>query len=57
MDIYIGEKRKVKKVGDAFKITLDGVDYTVEGDDIAAGDQIQTIAKNGAGFLVKKVQK
>lgn len=57
MDIYIWEKRKVKKVGDTFKITLDGVDYTVLGDDIAAGDQVQTVEKKGAGFIVEKVQK
>jgi len=30
LDIYIGQSRKVKKVGDDYKVTLDGVDYFVE---------------------------
>lgn len=30
LDIYIGQSRKVKKVGEDFKVTLDGVDYFVE---------------------------
>lgn len=57
MDIYIGQKRKVKKVGENFKISLDGVDYLVEWDDIGAGDQVEVLKKKGAGFVVTKVSK
>ncbi len=57
IDAYIGQKRKLKKVGDSFKISLDGVDYLVEWDDIGAGDQVEVIKKKGAGFVVAKVSK
>lgn len=57
VDIYIGQKRKVKKVGESFKISLDGVDYLVEWDDIGAGDQVEVLKKKGAGFVVTKVSK
>lgn len=57
IDLYIGQKRKLKKVGDSFKISLDGVDYLVEWDDIGAGDQVEVLRKKGAGFVVAKAKK
>lgn len=57
IDMYIGQKRKVKKVWDALKISLDGVDYTVEWEDIAAWDQVEVVKKKWIGFIVNKVQK
>lgn len=57
MDIYIGEKRKVKKAGDTFKIALDWVDYIAFGEDITLWDQVEVVGVKGAGFTVKKVQK
>ncbi|MBP9779393.1 hypothetical protein KBD33_02080 [Candidatus Gracilibacteria bacterium] len=57
METYIGLKRKVKSQGDTLKITLDGVDYIVEGDDIEVGKQVEIVGVHGAGFSVKNVQK
>ncbi len=45
VDVYIGQKRKVKKVGDTFKISLDGVEYIVLGDDIESGDSVIVTGK------------
>lgn len=55
-DRYIGEKRTVKKHAWDLKISLDGVDYTVESDDdIAAGDKVQVTGHKGSGMKVKKI--
>ena len=55
-DRYIGEKRTVKKHAWDLKISLDGVDYTVESDeDIASWDKVEVIGHKGAGMKVKKV--
>lgn len=34
LDIYLGETRKVKKVGEDYKIVLDGVDYLIDIDGV-----------------------
>ena len=55
-DRYIGEKRTVKKHAWDLKISLDGVDYTVESDDdIAAGDKVEVTGHKGSWMKVKKV--
>lgn len=55
IDKYIGERRKVKKVGDDFKIVLDGVDHMVVGDDdIDEGMIVEVISTKWGKFHVKK---
>ncbi len=55
-DIYIGQTRKVKWSGDEYKVTLDGVDYTIESEDeINTGDKVKILAIKGIGFVVKKI--
>ncbi len=56
IDRYIGEKRKIKKVGDDFKIILDGVDYLVLCDEeLQAGDMVEVVSAKGGSLHVKKV--
>lgn len=56
LDIYIGETRKVKKVGDSYKIALDGVDYLVRSaDDLEIGDMVEVIGHQGSSIKVQKV--
>lgn len=54
-DIYIGEKRTVKKQSGEFKISLDGVDYNIHTEDeISAGDKVEIIGHKGTSMKVKK---
>jgi membrane protein implicated in regulation of membrane protease activity len=50
LDIYLGQTRKVKKVGEDFKVVLDGVDYFVEIDGLKAGDQVRLTSRHGSIF-------
>lgn len=55
-DIYIGEKRSVKKQAGSLKISLDGVDYNIESDDdVTAGDKVEVVGHKGTAMKVKKV--
>lgn len=56
LDIYIGETRKVKKVWDSYKISLDGVDYLIRhDDDLEVGDTVEVIGHQGSSIKVQKV--
>jgi membrane protein implicated in regulation of membrane protease activity len=56
-DKYIGEKRTVKKIAWDLKISLDGVEYTIDTDEeISAGDKVEVIGHKGTGMKVKKVK-
>jgi membrane protein implicated in regulation of membrane protease activity len=50
LDIYLGQTRKVKKVGEDFKVVLDGIDYFVEIDGLKAGDQVRLTSRHGSIF-------
>lgn len=50
LDIYLGEKRKVKKVGDDYKVTLDGVAYLVDIDGVQSGDKVELTSRDGSTF-------
>ena len=49
LDKYLGETRKVKKVWEDFRVVLDGIEYTVEAENIAAW---KTIRLTGRKWLV-----
>ena len=49
LDKYLGESRKVKKVWEDFRVVLDGIEYTVEAENIAAG---KTLRLTGRKWLV-----
>ena len=50
LDTYLGETRKVKKVGEDYKIVLDGVDYLVDIDGVKAGDRVELTSRKGSLF-------
>ena len=52
MDRYIGETRKLKKVGDDYKVTLDGVDYIVSWDSLRAGESVRVDGFDQGRFTV-----
>lgn len=55
-DQYIGQKRSVKKSGDEYKISLDGVEYLVESEDVlTSGDRVEIMGHHGVSMKVKKV--
>lgn len=56
LDLYIGETRRIKAVGEDWKITLDGVDYIVIVDEEAdEGDRVEITDRKGSVFYAKKV--
>jgi membrane protein implicated in regulation of membrane protease activity len=50
LDKYIGETRKLKKSGDEYRVTLDGVEYVVEGDALASGKTFRIEGRKGMIF-------
>ncbi len=50
LDTYIGETRRVKKVGEDHKISLDGIDYLIDIDDVQEGDRVQIVTRKGSIF-------
>ncbi len=50
LDMYIGEIRKVKKVGEDFKVMLDGVNYIVDIDGVKVGDTVKLTSRKGSLF-------
>jgi len=50
LDIYLGEIRTVKKVGEDFKVTLDGVAYIIDIDSVKSGDKVKLTARKGSIF-------
>jgi len=56
MDLYIGETRRLKAVGEDWKVSLDGVDYIVIVDeDAEEGDRVEIFDRKGSVFYAKKV--
>lgn len=55
LDVYIGKIRKLKKVWEDLKISLDGVDYLVEVDGWDSGDRVKLISRNGSLFIGKVI--
>lgn len=55
LDVYLGKTRKVKKVGDDLKISLDGVDYLIDGSGIQSGDTVKIVSRSGSLFNVEHV--
>lgn len=56
LDMYIGETRRVRSVGEDFKVKLDGVDYiTVSDDDLEDKMLVEIIDRKGSVFIVEKV--
>lgn len=53
LDTYLGETRKVKKVGEDYKVVLDGVDYLVDIDGVKAGDRVELTSRKGSLFRGK----
>ncbi len=55
-DKYIGEIRSVKKSGDEYKISLDGVEYLIDSEDVLTSwDKVEVISHHGVTMKVKKV--
>ena len=50
LDLYLGEKRKVKKVWEDFKVILDWVDYFVDIDGVKVGDKVKLTSRKGSIF-------
>ena len=50
LDIYLGEKRKVKKVWEDFKVVLDGIEYIVDIDGVKAWDRVKLSSRKGSIF-------
>lgn len=55
LDMYIGESRRVRVVGEDFKIKLDGVDYLVISDDeLVDKDLVEIVDRRGSVFIAEK---
>lgn len=50
LDIYFGEKRKVKKVGEDFKVVLDGIEYMIDIDGVKVWDRVEITSRKGSIF-------
>ena len=50
LDIYLSETRKVKQSGEDFKVTLDGVDYFIDIEDVKPGDKVKLTSRKGSIF-------
>jgi hypothetical protein len=50
LDIYLGETRKVKKVGEDYKVVLDGVEYLIDIDGVKSGDRVELTSRKGSIF-------
>jgi membrane protein implicated in regulation of membrane protease activity len=50
LDIYIGETRSVRKVGEDYKVSLDGVLYIVDIEDLKSGDKVELTSRRGSVF-------
>lgn len=57
LDMYIGERRRVRQVDEDFKIKLDGVEYLVVcDDDLEDKDLVEIVDRRGSIFIVEMVQ-
>lgn len=50
LDIYIGEIRSVRKVGEDYKVSLDGVLYIVDIEGLKSGDKVELTSRHGSVF-------
>ncbi|MBB1554277.1 NfeD family protein [Candidatus Gracilibacteria bacterium] len=57
LDMYIGERRRVRQVDEDFKVKLDGVEYLVVcDDDLEDKDLVEIVDRRGSIFIVEMVQ-
>lgn len=55
LDMYIGETRRVRLVGEDFKVKLDGVEYLViSDDDLEDKDLVEIVDRRGSVFIAEK---
>ncbi len=50
LDAYIGEIKKVKQVGEDYKVVLDGVAYLVDIDGVKSGDKVELTSRKWSLF-------
>jgi membrane protein implicated in regulation of membrane protease activity len=50
LDAYIGETRSVRKVGEDYKVSLDGVLYIVDIEGLKSGDKVKLTSRHGSVF-------
>ena len=50
LDAYIGEVKKVKQVGEDYKVVLDGVGYIIDIDGVKSGDTVELTSRKGSLF-------
>ncbi len=50
LDTYLGEKRKIKKVWEDYKVSLDGIEYIVDIDGVKSGDRVELTSRKGSIF-------
>lgn len=56
LDIYIGETRRIRLVGEDFKVKLDGVEYMIISDDeIDDKDLVKIVDRRGSVFIAEKI--
>lgn len=56
LDIYIGETRRIRLVGEDFKVKLDGVEYMIiSDDDIDDKDLVKIVDRRGSVFIAEKI--
>ncbi|MDD5213841.1 MAG: hypothetical protein PHG82_05435 [Candidatus Gracilibacteria bacterium] len=59
LDVYIGSIHKLEKIGDDWKIKVDGVDYLVDDDsivvDFGVGKKVKILEHNSGSFKVELV--
>lgn len=57
LDIYLGERHRVRAFGEDFKIPLDGVYYVVISDDeLLENDLVELINRRGSVFIAEKIK-
>ncbi|MBX9808996.1 hypothetical protein K2X92_01225 [Candidatus Gracilibacteria bacterium] len=50
LDTYIGQTRKVKQVGEDFKVIFDGVEYLIDIDGVKSGTKVRLTSRKGSLF-------
>lgn len=55
LDMYIGETRRVRLIGEDFKVKLDGVEYLIiSNDDLEDKDLVEIVDRRGSVFIAEK---
>ncbi len=56
LDVYLGKTRKIKKVWEDLKVSLDGVDYLIEVEGGTSGSRVKIMSRNGSTFMGEILQ-